>query len=206
MDNIIGVVWSGGADSTCVLTRQAMLSSASNPVRAYTLIVSHNVISAQTQQAKARVRYLKWAKKQGFHIQHTEVNLSSESGMDSRIGQYGLWLTGLFPWLLHCTEVNFGYIQGDSFYKTHKTTVISERFLFAWDALCRLTESTIRLKYPLWDVTKEEVLSRLSSMGVPDNCWWTCDNPKLKTKPCGECLKCVALKEARILNQEKKSK
>jgi len=184
------VIWSGGADSTLALTMYASYSSVQTPVKALTIKGHRQLNKWQLRnEKKARNVYLKWAKKQGYHVQHVtakvEVNSNATSG-----GQADLWLCHLSPYIEKDETVVFPYIKSDDFWH------IKHEFVTAFNALSGLKRVTREIIFPLEWHYKWQIVRDLKEWKVPDDCWWTCDQPN-KSKPCGKCLKCKALKEAR---------
>jgi hypothetical protein len=143
------------------------------------------------RQREARARYLKWAKRRGYHIHNVILKVDKgDEYLDVSGGQSMLWLSQLAPYFLE-GEVHFGYIRGDDFWHT------KHEFAEAFQALSRLANLSCLLKLPLEWCNKGEVLCRLSNWEVPNNCWWTCDGEPRGKRPCGRCVKCEELAIAR---------
>jgi 7-cyano-7-deazaguanine synthase in queuosine biosynthesis len=184
------VIWSGGADSTLALSFHAASASAQEPVKALTIVGHRQLNRWQLRnERRARIAYLRWAKKRGYHIQHVTVNIQA-NGDSLGNGQSFLWLCHLLPYIHADETAIFPYIRPDDFWHSR------HEFVTAFNVLSDLLGTKRGFEFPLEWHHKWEVLRDLKKWGVPDDCWWTCDEP-VRTKPCGKCLKCISLKEAR---------
>lgn len=187
------VIWSGGADSTLLL-HDALLV---NPRGVVALTLDHTQVNDRMQrhlQYEARCRYLSWVRKTlGYRVDSRviKVVLSKDAGAVGDVGQHGLFLAHLFPYMVGergtKNEVQFGYIRGDDFW--HWRTA----FRKAFDGFASVAYSELELSFPLEWTRKKEVLERLTKAKVPDNAWWTCDRPKSR-RACGKCIKCEAIR------------
>ena len=182
------VVWSGGADSTMLLTEHAHESSAKTPVRAITVEDHHQLDSKfMKSQRMARKRYLAWAKKQGYHIDHGSLVISVESGdawVQHAAGQYSLWVAHLAPYLPERCRLLFGYIAVDGFWH------MKAEHEAALGTLQKLVRADWQIEYPYEWSKKYEVYRSLEGWKVPHDCWWSCEEPKKVWAPCGKCAKC----------------
>lgn len=189
------VIWSGGADSTYILDHYAGVSSEDYPVVALSVTKHSHLRKEQLKvQNEVQARYLEHAKKKGYHIKHEKVSVQGDFLMhaDSKNGmaQPLLW----FAYLLSCAEdsdvIHLGYIKGDSFW--HNRSVFENAF----NSLCILKGVKATLNYPCeWD-EKVTILEKLKKANVPNNCWWSCDQPE-DGKACKVCGKCLAIKVGR---------
>lgn len=189
------VIWSGGADSTLILLDELL----SNPPDAtlVALTLDHPQLGDKAQrilQDKARARFKRWLweKHRKKVVHHTvTIRLSKDAWVAGNVGQYGLFLSHLFPYMTPApptkSTVLFGYIRGDDHWHG------KHEFGQAFASLAAVAGADMTLEYPLEWERKDDVLARLSQAGVPIDTWWTCDRP-VGNKPCGECSKCEAVK------------
>lgn len=210
------IVWSGGADSTLILTNE-LLKQPRGTVSAITL--EHVQLGWETQrkmQHKAREKYKKWVKKKhGIVFEHRVVTVALAKNTESSpfVGQYGLFLNHIFPYAVpqpppygppygihqqspypggapESNSLLFGYIKKDEFwhYKAEFKAAFSSLV-----ALTGLDQSRLTLEFPLEWMTKENVIVDLNKSSVPDDAWWTCES-SMET-PCGTCSKCKDLQQ-----------
>lgn len=176
-----------------LLTQTAHESSAANPVLALTVSGHHNINYKQMEsQRVTQARYLKWAKKRGYHIEHSTVQIGvggKELFVDYGPGQSALWISHLAPYLPEKCVVSFGYIHRDAFWH------IRREHEDAFVALATLMEGDWQSNYPYEWVHKSSILKSLGEWDVPKNCWWTCEDPKRVGVACGKCNKCIELHE-----------
>jgi 7-cyano-7-deazaguanine synthase in queuosine biosynthesis len=189
------VIWSGGVDSTWVLDHYAGVSSEDYPVVALS-VAKHPNLSREhlCVQNEVQKRYLKHAKKKGYHIKHEIVSVSGSfllyADTEKGLGQPLIWYSCLLPCVKDGDVVHFGYVRNDCFW--HNRAVFENAF----DSLCKLKGIEASLNYPLeWD-RKVDVLERLRKAKVPNNCWGSCDYPKGK-RSCGVCSKCESITDGR---------
>lgn len=191
------VVWSGGADSTMLLTERAWKASKSVPVIAIT-IESHPQVRIKQldSQKNAQKNYLAWAKEQGLPIQHARIKVSwvpsSGTGVGDGVSQAMLWLAHITPYLPKRCCVAFGYIAGDAmWHRRHE----HEAVLLAMQ---NLSGSDWEIDYAYEWSSKGKILHALEGWKVPDKCWWTCEEPKRVGVACGSCAKCRELNVGRL--------
>jgi len=194
------VVWSGGADSTLVLAdalREAADGIAPIPTAVTLRHGQVNSVRDRAAEQQARQLFIAWARKKfdlAFPHAVVDITMNDHASARGRIGQKGIFLCHVFPYVSDSdpglTTVEFGYIKTDDFWHDRGS------YVAAFDALVKLTEAKTSIQFPLEWVTKEDVLRRLKTYGVPRAAWWTCDRTLGTTeKPiaCGTCLKCVAV-------------
>ena len=198
------IVWSGGADSTLILTNE-LLKQPRGTVSAITL--EHIQLGYEMQrkmQHKARERYKKWVKKKhGIVFEHHVVTVALAKNTEGSplVGQYGLFLNHIFPYAVPqpspypggVSESNallFGYIKKDEFW--HYKAEFKAAFI-SLVALTGLDQSRLMLEFPLEWMMKEDVIVDLNKSSVPDDAWWTCES-SMET-PCGTCPKCKDLQQ-----------
>jgi hypothetical protein len=114
------VVWSGGADSTMALTIKATNTTELWPVHALTVWDHPQLDKTHLKnQRLAMGRYLRWAKKKGYHIKHFAIEIQ-HGGIDvngiapATVGDGGqsiVWLSHLAPYFQANAEVHFGYVR-----------------------------------------------------------------------------------------------
>lgn len=190
------VVWSGGADSTLILLDELLRTRG---VGVVALTLEHPQINDAPQralQSRARLAFKRWLRKThqiSFEHRQPQVLLPKECFAGRYVGQHGLFLAHLFPYMApqgaEKVEVLFGYIRGDDHWHGR------HEFRQAFSALADMAYAgpQMSLEYPLEWTRKEEVLDRLAKAKVPPEAWFTCDNP-VAGKACGRCLKCDAVK------------
>lgn len=196
MSNV--VLWSGGADSTLVLDHYAGTSSEDYPTRAIS-IVSHPYLAKpfMRAQAQARKKYLELAKKRGYHVKYERMSISgnwlwgaTSESFEHASAQPVIWLAALIQVLQHKDRLLLGYIRGDCFWH------IKDKFEVAFRALCGLKGIEVEVEYPVEYDYKADILRKLRESKVPNSCWFTCEDTK-NGQPCGECINCEAIEEAK---------
>jgi len=195
------VVWSGGLDSTLLLNNLAKESSEENPVFAFSfkLHIIHDI--KDKMEVRARKNYLKYAKQQGYHIEHNVITIDGPGYPSETWAQQKSWLCFILPYMPNNCEINFGYIQSDSIWPALDNHLkILENFQY----LGGIGDS--RLSFPFTFKEKWEVLKEFQEEGIPENCFWTCEKPlKKPITPCGKCEPCIHLKMAKQELQYRKS-
>jgi len=188
------VLWSGGADSTLLLHQYAGVSSEDYPVVALSVIGHPNLNKHQiSAQNAAQQRYLKFAKKKGYHIDHQTVITSGKfvwGGDHDGNAQPVVWLGALAQIVGKNDIVLMGYIRDASFWH------FNHEFKEAFRTMCGLKGLEAKLSFPLEYHHKWEVMQDLKSEKIPDNCWFSCDGTANK-KPCGSCSKCKEIEDAK---------
>lgn len=199
------VVWSGGADSTCLLQYYAKYSSKEKPVTAITIDGYPQISKGQLEcQRFAQKRYLRFAKKEGLFIEHLKIKVeaSSECAIESgknRSVQPVMWLSAIMPFVNDGDTVCFSYIHKDGIWKS------KAEFEKAFYSLCKLKGVDAKLEFSLDEWRKYQVLNYLKEEGITHNMWWACERP-IRKKPCGVCYKCCEIKMAGIeFEMEKKN-
>jgi hypothetical protein len=211
------VIWSGGADSTLALAQslQHFLGDpkvvrpskrqkvCQNNVVALTLLTPDAGSPEQVEaEAQSRATFIRWADRHGWSFRHETIKMDTGTCPTPHgpgVGQHVLWLMHLLPYALGFSgsgivQIVFGYIKRDQFWHT----VHSFRAVIQWFA--DLTERDVRLRLPLEWHEKCQVLDELKALRVPDEAWWTCEEPvrrRGKLVPCNVCSKCVELRRAR---------
>ncbi len=191
------VIWSGGADSTIILLEELLAHPSGGVVGdVVALTLEHPQVGRKEQriaQDKARTKFKQWLwEKHRRKVAHhtVTVRLSKDCGAPGNVGQYGLFLAHLFPYMVaeppKSSVVLFGYVRGDDFWHER------HRFDQAFSALAAVARSEASLEYPLEWARKDEVMGRLDQHGVPRSAWWTCENP-IGHRACGLCIKCEAV-------------
>lgn len=184
------VHWSGGADSTLVLTHVADTHG-----RALALTVKHPQLEADQAQKEheARQQYKAWAKRRGIKFDHRIIDIRTKAHAHDGGGQAGLWLAATSSYVRPDDSVYHGYIRGDDFWHTRFWHDEAFRALMVHNGC----GATVKLCYPLEWHRKVDVLRNLRAWRMPQRCWWTCDCPTTNGRACGRCLKCVSLRRAK---------
>jgi 7-cyano-7-deazaguanine synthase in queuosine biosynthesis len=189
------VLWSGGADSTLVLNDYSKVSSEGYPLIALSITGHPNLHGPFVKaQNAAQKRYLKFAKRKGYHIKHYRMKVGGNfvwGGDHSGTAQPTVWLGALAHVIGHNDTVLAGYTQNDGFWH------FNHQFREAFKAICALKElKGVTIEFPLEYTEKKNVLRRLVDGKIPASCWFSCDSTR-NSKPCGRCSKCEDIKEAR---------
>lgn len=192
------VLWSGGADSTEILTWLASASSECYPKIALSVTGYNGQINKKQLmgQNAAQIRYLKWANKKGYHIKHERIAMTGsfvargDPAQKMAMAQPVVWLSAVINVVDEGDTIYMGYNRGSSFW--HNRSLFEDAF----HAVCRLKGIKAKLEYPLeWDF-KADILRKLRKKKVPNNCWFSCDKTE-DGKACGECSKCKKMAEAK---------
>jgi len=205
------VVWSGGRDSTLLLTETAYeFSTEKYSIIAYSFVMDFLNDNKIKAERKARDNYLKWARKAGYNIEHREISVSfSKNPLDQGWAQGLSWFSFIVPFIPNNSDVYFGYVQGDGIW------LAVNRFHDAYYYLKFIGDKKdTMIHFPYAIKKKWEIIAGLQNYGVPEDCVWTCEVPikrKNKILPCGKCNPCKTLQVAKFqlklenkLNQEKK--
>ncbi len=184
------VIWSGGLDSTLLLVNE--LAHHPGSVRALTL-VGHHQLSREQQKAEAKARreFKAWAKEKGWTFRHNEVRVTTKADATQQVGQSGLWLAHLAPYVDPGDIMLFGYIRGDDFWHGRHLFVDAfgamKRSHYAGQAL---------IQFPLEWYRKQDVLAGAKRYRIPSRCWWTCETNRPRKRACGRCVKCRGQRRA----------
>lgn len=183
------VCWSGGCDSTLVLWDLAQKASPQKPVRAVSFDVSQ--VNMGKEQARARKRILARMKKNGLHVEHTNIKIDSGEGFIRQAGspQAVLWL--IASQALETEEdLYLGIVAKDDWWISYSS------WYSVFNTLQSVAERTGVIVTPLGGTPKRVVLKYLEKAGLLDLTWWCAasDLPKnkLRKTPCGECSSCIA--------------
>jgi len=181
------VVWSGGLDSTVLLTDIAeKFSTKKNPVLAYSFVVNFLNKNKVVMERRARKAYLRWAKKRGYNIDYQEINISFSDTIPRGGWSQGLfWFSFITPFIPKNCDTYFGYVQGDSIW------LAVSSFHKAFTNLCYIgdKEST-KLFYPFSYKKKWEIIKKAAEYGIPKECFWTCEEPIKVGRFIQLCKKC----------------
>jgi len=191
------VVWSGGLDSTFLLTKIAEeFSSKKFPVLAYSFVTDFLNSNKVIMENRARKNYLRWAKKRGFHIDYKEVSITFSTIPNKGWAQGLSWFSFIIPFIPNDCDVYFGYIQGDSIW------LAVNYFHEAYKNLSYVGDKkNTKLCYPFSYKKKWEIVKEVVDYGIPKKCFWTCEEPekkKGKIKKCGKCEPCRTLQAAKL--------
>jgi 7-cyano-7-deazaguanine synthase in queuosine biosynthesis len=203
------IVWSGGADSTLLLASALTSAKADGlltekAVAAITL--DHHQMNLEREpmrkaEATARQNFKRWAARNGMKFDSFTVTVSADTDVSPFAAQFSLWASHVILYagsifnIHEDVEIQFGYVKRDIFWHS------KSEFLQAFDALSRLSWLTkMRATFPLEWHEKQDVIGQLRDLSVPQKCWWTCENPGSKGRPCGECAKCIEVSGVTRLN------
>jgi len=202
------VFWSGGLDSTTVLLQLLNQSSTQHPVHTISLTQHPQIHGIQLKaEAQTRARFAKWAESRyPGCLYQTTIEVTSPQMCLEANRQATIWLGTLLPYIGGGNEgiaLYLGYCRGDDFWhsRSHYERAARE--------IATISETSIKLFYPLEWSDKSDIVSALNQAKVPANCYWTCENPvpssDTKFKPCGRCLKCKSLDGALTEVQNQKT-
>lgn len=194
------VIWSGGLDSTLLLTSELARARKGQWIKALTLIHPQLPQDQLKCERAARREFKKWARKKlGVRFTHDEVRVSTKAAVSGDVGQPGLWLCHLMPYLWPGDDVLFGYVRGDDYWH------FRHLFVQAFDALAAAHQMTgrLRMEWPFEWLDKPDVIRGAQNYRLPRRCWWTCDSPRMPKEPwkkpraCGRCNKCREYRHAK---------
>jgi len=185
------VSWSGGLDSTYLLDRIShMYSTQEQPV--YTISFCYPYIdkNKEKMEKRARTKFLKYAKKQGYNIQNFYLNISETPPTQNMgIRQQVIWLFLSMPFLWDNSIIHFGYVKEDCFwhYKSNFDKIVKN----IKQIRCF---NSIKIAYDLEHTSKSELINKLDK-----DFYWYCESPVKKGRKiteCGTCECCVDHKMA----------
>jgi 7-cyano-7-deazaguanine synthase in queuosine biosynthesis len=190
-DNI-SVLWSGGCDSTLVLSNLLYyldLDKIDKPIYTYAFI--HDQLGDKLKKEKqCRNEFLVYCKQKypKIIINHQDINILQNAVIAThKCSQPGLWITNLLPLLSDNTLLFSGYHMGDCFWSYD----IFSSWLKLFVGLCNLAgKDNILPIFPLQYHRKDEIIKELMRSDIYKFCWW-CEIPNLNLKPCGRCLPCI---------------
>jgi hypothetical protein len=186
------VIWSGGLDSTLLLTHELAHNSVGY-VRALTLTGPVQLPKNQVEREKvARREYKAWAKKQGWHLIHQEVSVKTRAQVTAEVGQAGLWLCHLVPYINPADVMLFGYIRGDDFW--HFRSFFIDAFN---TVVLSHSAQTASVEFPFEWHRKKDIVAGARAYKIPNRCWWTCEKETPRTRACGRCTKCRQVRRAK---------
>jgi len=191
------VVWSGGMDSTLLLTDIANeFSTKEDPIIAYSFITDFLDGNKRVMERRARNRFLKWANKKGYNIEHKEVSVSCGDNVSPNGWAQGLfWFSFIVPFIPDNCDVYFGYVQGDGIW------LAVNEFYKAYGNLSYIgKKKNSELHYPFAYKDKWEVIQGIQNYRIPSKCFWTCETPikkNNKIRACGKCEPCITLQVAK---------
>jgi len=150
------VVWSGGMDSTFLLTDIAdEFSSSKSSVLAYSFDIDFLDVNKRVMERRARSNYLKRAKKKGYNIENKEIKISFLFDVSSSGWAQGLfWFSFIVPFIPDDCDVYFGYVQGDGIWMAVSS------FHNAYESLSYVGDrQATKLHYPFaykkkWEIIK----------------------------------------------------
>jgi 7-cyano-7-deazaguanine synthase in queuosine biosynthesis len=185
------VLWSGGADSTCLL--HEMLRRDYN-VRALTVI--HPQVAAVKEQRAARANLKARFRRMGYAFKSLEVTVghgtgkggppdfaAEPTGEDGGVIQPVVWLTAAVAYLLRDEDLYLGYIKSDC------AIHYLPQLRLAFDQLKAVAGRKGNLVVPMEWVSKAQVLNLLDAHKLTPLVWY-CERP-VRGKPCKKCSPCM---------------
>ncbi len=195
------VLWSGGCDSTLVLSELIDKFDKMEQVEEINVIaILHDQVLARTEQKEARKQILKILKKKQ-KIQYAELTMKSKGQLcitGSGLTQSVLWITNAMQYLGDDEDLYLGYIRGDDYWGSSVT------MCWAFDYLKRILGKNGDLKLPLQYMRKGDVIRELKKRRLYSKIWY-CEDPKGGRK-CHKCEPCITHRIAleRIKYEDKK--
>jgi len=189
------VLYSGGADSTVLLDYYAGSSCRDYPIKAFS--VRYVGINEEQMHFEniARKKYLELAKLKGYWIEHYNISIDCRDilkrSKDGNAIQPIMWMCGIMPFMNDEDVLMCGYISGDCLWH------IKHEYVTAFNSLCALKGIRAELKFPNEWKNKKDIVDYLKEAKMPKSCWFNCEKPTLSGKACGECNKCMEIKNAK---------
>lgn len=196
------ILWSGGCDSTLTLATEMMDTSRNSPILALSVVSDALNANKISHEKQARLRLEKELKKRFKRPLFTgEINVSFASMPDSMkkpknsgYHQAALWIVSALTFAQNNTDIVFGFIRGDDFW-FYGRQLLEPIIKNAADLT---SKSDIKVRYPIMQFEKSEVLGSLKELGLYDLCWW-CETPKQSGETCGSCRPCITHNKAIII-------
>lgn len=191
------VIWSGGLDSTLILDR--LCSSGDKNVWAFS--INWHMINELKRKKEKEVRknYIKYAKQQGYEFCHEEINVNASFGASSSgLPQAMFWFSVVPVYLPQNSVVYYGYHRGDDFW--HYSQKAKELIKLSEE----IGERKIQLQFPLEYMEKGDIIQEYQSRGIPQNCFWSCEDPGVimgTIIPCEKCEPCITYQTALYRNK-----
>jgi hypothetical protein len=193
------VMWSGGLDSTLILHELALLNNA--PLVALTISDHMGAQKARfARQARARLNYLKFAKRQGLKISYQEIQVTGSTMMESTgyvnnlvdktrersvLREWQVFIPWILPFLRSGDNLSLGYESWPDPQKQNHITLLLKAYAEAVNWKCPPTLSIPRFHTDLLDLYYTD---------IPRNCVSSCDE-SYTSKDCGYCSKCAKLQK-----------
>ena len=127
------------------------------------------------KENEARVKYLKYSVKQGYHICYRKIKISANMGATNSGNPQCLAFLGfVFPYIPKECSLFFGYHRGDDYWQEHTAAqnAIKE--------LSEIGERKVIANYPLMYMSKYEIIKKLRDRKIPKDCTWSCETPVKK--------------------------
>jgi len=182
------VIWSGGADSTCLMAELAILCKK-HDLPLYTISADINWLHRGKVDAekKARKRILGLLRKRGYDIRDnmvtTDVSADYEEDYNPRHPQQFLWEMIALQLAPANADVFFGFIKEDEVWRKSEIRTYILNAFNTWHGL------NIKFYDPYEYVSKTAIYERLKELGLFKYVW-TCELPE-NGKPCGNCIPCT---------------
>lgn len=184
-DKEIWVYWSGGFDSTALVT--ALWRKYKKTI--HTFSVFHEWIPNKYADRNARKRLLKEFKKRNWDIENHELELKDEYvGDNNGLGQPPIWLAALAIAARGNNRVYcYGYVQGDDFW--HYVAP----FKGVFEGVCQiLGNKNSMIAFPLEFVDKVDIIRYIQQEKLDGVCSY-CEQETdelADEEPCGCCHSC----------------
>jgi 7-cyano-7-deazaguanine synthase in queuosine biosynthesis len=194
------VIWSGGLDSTVLLHTLARVSIEDNPIVA--ISINHHQIhkDKELMEKKAREKYLKFAKRNRYHISHHTLNINCDTGIwPQGHDQATIWSVTILPYIKHNSVLHFGYIKEDDFW--HGGRVAFDTIINGLSILRQAGDPFyVEMAYDLEWESKANLINYAND-NLPNGSYWYCEAPKKAGrgfKSCGTCGCCERHDAAKI--------
>ncbi len=172
------VLWSGGYDSTLIL--DDLIKKGNNPLA---LTLTHVKAPAIENEKSAR----EVIKKKLPPFEHIENMFGKQSDTDYLLEK---WVADIVPHLANDVILYMGVHISENFKNRDDCNHID--LAFKNEGIDE--GKKIDMRYPLIGMTKTQVLNKLITTGLFQDCW-SCSNPQ-GVFPCGLCVECTNLNNA----------
>lgn len=196
-------IWSGGYDSTLLLTKHLMEHEEAT---AWSFIMPGISQEKLHSEHNARERYKEYIKEKipNCVLNHQVINIGYDNFRASPGGclqQQTFWLLFSAWYAPKDSTIVLGFHKGDDFWLMHDKINWSMSYIF------QIMEKTVNFEYPLQFTPKWKIVDEIHRMGLRDYVW-TCERPPIPMSPCSECPPCFNLRQAlnEIEYQDKKNR
>lgn len=195
------ILWSGGCDSTLALTAEMMNTNNNSPILALSVVTdalnSRKAVNEQIARNQLEEE-LKKRYKRPLYTGHLNISFASmpqnmNKPKSSGYHQAALWIVSALSFAQNDTDIVFGFIRGDDYWFYGRQLLES----IINNAANLTSKSGIKVRYPIMQFDKSEVLGSLIELGLYDYCWW-CETPTQNGESCGTCTPCTTHSKALI--------